>query len=660
MSIRSKAPLTVLLVDDDAVDRAAVRRALRASGLAATVNELDDADAVRAELLARPPDCLLLDLQLPRVDGVDLLRALRADGVDTPVIILTGHGDEQTAVDLMKAGATDYLSKSALSPERLSKSITHAVRVSQAERETARARDAVDSAERRYRFLAESIPQMVWVCDDAMRFEYVNERWTAYTGLELSAMRDAWWQSTVHPDDLPTFLSRWHDVREAGDRFDCQLRLRRRGDGMWRWHLSRAEPMRGPDGHVERWFGTSTDIEDQKRTEAELATERVRAEEANHAKDEFLAVLSHELRTPLNAVLGWVTMLRSGALPADKREHALEIVDRNAHVQARLIEELLDVSRIIVGSFRVERVRVDLARVIDAAVESVRPALEARPLRLDARVAAGPMIVWGDPARLQQVVWNMLTNALKFTPPGGEVRVTARVVDDRAVVAVADTGLGIDPSFLPYVFDQFRQAEGASVRAQGGLGLGLSIARHLVALHGGALRAESDGLGRGATFTMEVPLDAECDTREPRESGERLSVPSQVESLHGARVLVVEDDPDAREMMSIALSGYGAVVETAGSVAEARRAFDRALPDLVVSDIGLPGENGYVLARELHERAARGGVRVPAVALTGYAGLEDRRRASDAGFDRHMPKPVDLDELARVVTQLRASSRRAG
>jgi PAS domain S-box-containing protein len=381
---------------------------------------------------------------------------------------------------------------------------------------------------------------------------------------------------------------------------------------------------------------------------------RSAAEAANRMKDDFLATVSHELRTPLTAMLGWVWWLRRGGAEDALRERALETVERNARAQAQLVEDLLDVSRIVTGKLRLEVRMADLRAVIAAAADSVRTAADAKGIGLATHLPSTPVAIAIDPDRLQQVVWNLLSNAIKFTPEGGQVDVEVRQGPADVEIVVRDTGAGIKPAFLPYVFDRFRQAEASSTRAYGGLGLGLAIVRHLVELHGGVVRAESEGEGQGTTFTVTLPVRAE--RRLPAEDAvmrlQAVRGPAvRTRALDGLHVLVVEDAEDTRELLATILVQHGATVDAVESVAAAREALARTVPSVLVSDIGMRGEDGYTLIRELRRRtdALRA---MPAVALTAYAGIDDRRRALREGYDAHLAKPVEPDELVAVIADL--------
>ena len=381
------------------------------------------------------------------------------------------------------------------------------------------------------------------------------------------------------------------------------------------------------------------------------------AQAANRMKDEFLATVSHELRTPLNAILGWAQLLRGGDLEEGELERALETIERNARAQAQLIEDLLDISRIITGKLRLDVRPIELAGLIESAVDSVHPAADAKGIRLQVVVdpRAGP--VSGDANRLQQIVWNLLVNAIKFTPRDGRIGVSLSRVNSHVEIIVNDTGEGIAPDLLPLIFDRFRQADASTTRKHGGLGLGLSIVRHLVELHGGTVHAESRGPGLGSVFTVKLPLAATRKGDEqrvhPTASDDRVDVGLGGTKLDGVRVLVVDDEQDARDLLSHLLRRCRADVETVASAADALAAIRRQRPDVLLSDIGMPGEDGYMLiqqVRALEEQTGLG--KIPAVALTAFARAEDRRRALMAGFQMHVPKPVEAAELTAVVANL--------
>jgi PAS domain S-box-containing protein len=397
--------------------------------------------------------------------------------------------------------------------------------------------------------------------------------------------------------------------------------------------------------------------ESAQRARAEAERLYYEAQESSRLKDEFLATVSHELRTPLTAILGWAHMLRMGQFSDDSARRAFETVERNARAQAQLIDDLLDVSRIVTGKLRIDVRNVDPHSFIEAAVEAVRPGAEAKGVRLQKVLDTGAVSVSGDPVRLQQIVWNLLSNAIKFTPRGGRVQVRLERVNSHVEVAVSDTGSGIPAEFLPHVFDRFRQADQKTTRQHGGMGLGLAIVRHLVELHGGTVRAESAGEGRGATFTVTLPVAPVYNTE--GEAGRvhpaaRNTLPTfdLFDRLDGLKILVVDDEPDTRDLLKAGLGQCGAEVTAAASAAEAFEAIEKSAPDLLISDIGMPGEDGYELMRRVRSLPPEAGGRVPAIALTAYARVEDRMHALRAGYQMHVPKPVELAELAAVAASL--------
>lgn len=385
---------------------------------------------------------------------------------------------------------------------------------------------------------------------------------------------------------------------------------------------------------------------------------RAEAENANRMKDEFLATVSHELRTPLNAIMGWSHMLRNDKLDQATMARAFETIDRNAKSQAQLIEDILDVSRVITGRLRLNMGSVDVASVINSAIDSVQLAADSKGIQLEVTLDPSVRHTRGDSSRLQQVVWNLLANAIKFTPSGGRVEVRVERANAALQVCVSDTGQGISAEFVPFIFDRFRQADSSSTRAQGGLGLGLAIVRHLVELHGGSVQADSAGLGRGATFTIRLPLAVDkkpgktCKKRPENpwspETTQRLAEP--LNSLEDVRVLVVDDDQDSLQILATMLSGHRAKVQTAASAAEALQMLEWYKPDVLVSDLAMPGEDGYSLIGKL--RSMENLKHTPAVALTAYVRVEDRTRALSAGFNMFVPKPVEPNELIAAVANL--------
>ncbi|WP_437904414.1 PAS domain-containing protein [Sorangium sp. So ce327] len=480
------------------------------------------------------------------------------------------------------------------------------------------------------------------------------------------------WLSRVHPEDVDAVTAMTEKSVHERCIYDIIHRVVR-ADGSIRWVHDRGRIVADRDGSPLFLTGAVVDITELKQLEhertellrreqqalAQSEKDRIRAEDANRMKDEFLATVSHELRTPLTAILGWARLIKDKGLAPERVKQGMASIERNAHAQAQIVDDILTVSRIITGKLRLRTIAVDLAAVIEAAVDTITPTAKAKEIEIRVEPGEGLSHVCGDPDRLQQVMWNLLSNAVKFTPKRGLVTVRVGRSDAQVAISVTDNGKGIATSFLPYVFDRFRQGDSSPTRAHGGLGLGLAIVRHLVELHGGTVEAESPGEGGGATFTVTLPLPVapsaahegtpSAPGRAPLRSGE----PSP---LFGVHVLVVEDEPDAREMIAFLLEGAGARVTTAGSASEAMSVLDRLRPDVLLSDIGMPGESGYALIHQLRAAGRDEIRRIPAVALTAYARIEDRRRALAAGFQKHIAKPIDPADLVQVVADLTGRS----
>jgi PAS domain S-box-containing protein len=516
--------------------------------------------------------------------------------------------------------------------------------------ERRKAEELLRESEAQLRALADSMSQLAWMAEpDGFIFWY-NRRWYDYTGTTPAEMEGWGWQSVHDAEMLPSVMERWQTSIQTGEPFEMEFPLQRGSDKTFRWFLTRVVPLRDQNGNIVRWFGTNTDIE-------ELRQARLQAEQANHLKDEFLATLSHELRTPLNAILGWSQMLQTSNLGESQREKALATIERSARSQNQLIDDLLDVSRIITGKLRLDVRAVDLPSVISAAVDSARPAAEAKNIRLQTLLdpQAGP--ISGDPDRLQQIVWNLLSNAVKFTPKNGRIQVRLERVNSHVEIVISDTGKGIEPEFLPFVFDRFRQSDGSMTRRHGGLGLGLAIVRQLVELHGGTVSVESAGEEQGSTFIVSLPLlpmRREPASELPRvhpaaENGSLQDCPPEINDL---RVLLVDDEADSRDLLNLVLNSCGATVKTASSAAEAFELIKSEKFDIIVSDIGMPGEDGFSLVGKIRELPVEQGGSTPAIALTAYARAEDRVKALRSGFQMHIAKPVDASELIVAVANL--------
>jgi PAS domain S-box-containing protein len=692
---------------------------------------------------------------------------------------------------------------------------------------------ALRESEEQLRTLADTIPQLAWMAEpDGFIFWY-NRRWYEYTGTTPDDMQGWGWQSVHDAEMLPQVVERWKRSIATGEPFQMEFPLKD-ADGGFRWFLTRVNPLRDSNGEITRWFGTNTDIHENRiaqqnaefidsigedlarlttidemmqtigarmgrylnlslcafseinesadeavvthnwhredvrgivgvyplkeflteefqragragevfvvrdvyadeRTDGErynalkigsfvcvplirngrwryllaihdskprnwredeielireltarlwMRLERARAEEererllrneqiareeaeqANRLKDEFLATISHELRTPLNAILGWSQMLQNSNLDEAAAKRALETIERNARAQNQLIEDLLDVSRIITGKLRLDVRAVDLPGVIMAAVDAARPAAEAKNIRLQTLLDPQASAISGDPDRLQQVVWNLLSNAIKFTPKNGRVQVRLERVNSHVEIVVSDTGQGIEPEFLPFVFERFRQSDGSTTRQHGGLGLGLAIVRQLVEIHGGTVSVDSAGAGQGATFIVSLPLlpvrrEPPGDVPRVHPAAQNNLLPDCPPELSGLRVLLVDDEADSRDLLNFVLESCGAQVETAGSVSEALEIIRRESFDVIISDIGMPEEDGYDLIGRIRELTNEQGGNTPAIALTAYARAEDRVRALRSGFQLHIAKPVESPELIAAVANLAGRTRKS-
>ncbi len=512
---------------------------------------------------------------------------------------------------------------------------------------------ALQASETKFRSLADTIPQLVWSCLPDGRGEYFNKGWLEYTGTTVHESLHHGWIHFVHPAEQAEIRSSWQKSLTSGEPFQHECRLRYRRGSVYRWFITRATPTRDSRGLIHRWVGSCTDVHDQRcfleEREALLESERVarsEAEKANGSKDQFVAVLSHELRAPLHAILGWVQMLKKGNLDPKSAEQALDVIDKNARLQAQLISDLLDINRINSGKVKLNAQPLNIEEVIESSVNSM--ILVSREKGITLTYEPGQKaIVNGDPARLQQVLGNLLSNAIKFTPRGGRITVTSAIEGTTVTVLVTDTGEGVDADFRERIFERYSQGDPSSIRKHGGLGLGLSIVKHLIELHGGEVHVFSEGKGKGTSFRISLPC---CnDTR----STAIDELPQQIgdDCLRGVKVLIVDDEADSRELLSRILQDHKALVVAASGADEALDHLEHFRPDVVVSDISMPGKDGYSLLKELRGRSAELGP-LPAIAVTAFARQEDRMKALQAGFERHLAKPIDAFELVGSVREL--------
>jgi PAS domain S-box-containing protein len=649
---RQRPRASILLVDDVPANLLALEAVLEPLGQD-LVRACSGEEALR-HLAEREFAVILMDALMPGIDGYETAARIREREATrlTPIIFITAGDFEEDRVMLgYSRGAVDFLIK-PFNPLILTSKVAVLVEL-YLSRETVREQAAAlreaerEALERQSATRLQTIFDLMPLCVVALHADgqpyFCNRSWREYTGIDLSDGGGMTLLDAVHPEDRVRARDTLLEALAAGRPVEIECRLRCERDG-FRWHVARALPEVGADGTIIGWIATAADVERQKQAEQQ-------ANAANKMKDQFLAVVSHELRAPLTAILGWTGILQSSPPDATRLSRGLETIQRNARAQAHLIEDILDVARILSGKLRLEIGPMDVAAVVRAALDSARPAAEAKEVELEATFESVTPTE-GDAERLQQVFSNLATNAIKFTPSRGKIRVDVRMEGEDIEVRFEDNGCGIDPEFIPHVFDRFRQADPNAGRREGGLGLGLAIVQHIVGLHDGTVAAKSSGAGQGSTFVVTLPV-REGPLEETPISPSQAAMSSRASSiLRGLKVLLVDDEPDSRDFLSQVLGSAGADVMSAGTSRDALDMFVREPPDVLLSDIGLPGEDGYSFIRQVRALAKERGGTIPALALTAYTRPEDAARAREAGFDMHVPKPIEPFEVVSVVAHL--------
>jgi signal transduction histidine kinase/two-component SAPR family response regulator len=675
-----KQPVNILLVDDQPSKLISYEAIL--ADLKENLIKARSGREALEHLLKRDIAVVLVDVCMPELDGFELASMIRSHPrfQKTAIILVSGVLVED--VDRLKgydSGAVDYVSvpivpeilrakvsvfadlfRKTEDLERLNRELERRVAERTAQIEASAA--LLRQSEERLRIALTAGGIQGWTWD----FRTKDFSWVRDTGdSEPVFQAFADFLDFVHPADRAVVQHAFSRAVNGDGEYQAEFRTQQNAQDQW-W-LAHGTVIRDSSGNPLSIAGVNINITARKRAEEERVVllknaedARRELEKANRLKDEFLATLSHELRTPLNAITGWAHMLREGGLDPEAQIKAVETINTNALLQARLISDLLDVSRIVSGKLRLDLKPVDMPSVLQAALDTIRPSAEAKNIQIDVVLIANVGPISGDPARLQQVVSNLLSNAVKFAPANGHVEIRLEQVGSHLELTVQDDGPGIRPDFLPYIFDRFRQGDASSIRMHQGLGLGLAIVRHLLEMHGGQVQAMNREDRPGAIFKVVLPSLTRADTVEtPSGTPEAFPLPGEGATrrdskslLEGVRVLVVEDEADSREVVALILERSGAEVMVAATASEALRILERELPDVLVADIEMPGEDGYSLVQRVRALPSERGGQTPAVALTAHAGAVDRAKLLGAGFDRHVPKPVQPTELVTVVATL--------
>ena len=641
--VSTHSPAFVLVVDDDEGILRLARKSLERAGCrVAASRSVGDA---RARIAEGEPDLLVLDYQLDGPEtGLDFFRRLRAEGIRIPAILVTGFTDESRVIEALRAGVSDVVPKSGDYLDYLPEAVERVLLQVQLQKASAEALLLRDR-EAHYRTLSEALPHLVLTCNADGNCDFLSKQWLEYTGLSESMSQGLAWLDAVHPEDRDEIRRTWlKTVRSGAVDYRHELRIRRH-DGAYRWFDARIVAMRDADGVVSKWFGSCTDVHQQREAIEEreqlLASEqaaRQNAEEANRAKDRFLAMLSHELRTPLTPVLAGTRILEMLAELPDSARSSVRMIRRNIELEARLIDDLLDLTRVANGKLRLSLETVDVHEVIDSVLELFRSEIQVKEQDVHVEKHAQHHYVLADRARLQQMLWNLIRNAAKFTPDGGHIYV--RTSDERmhVQISIEDTGIGIEPEQIGKLFNAFEQGSQNMTRQFGGLGLGLAITKALTDAHGGTVTARSPGAHCGATFAITMP------TAEPPVEEPVVTTTSEEHPGGLLTILLIEDHVDTAEVMAQLIRGLGHDVTVVGCVADALAATRTGVFDLVVSDVGLPDGTGIDFIKAYREHSD-----VPAIALTGFGTDEDVRRCIAAGFNAHLTKPVNFSQLEQMI-----------
>jgi PAS domain S-box-containing protein len=704
--------VNVLLVDDHAENLIALEAIL--GGLGQNLVRAHSGEEALRCLLDQDFAVILLDVQMPRMDGFETASLIRQRerSRSTPIIFVTAFDtNDSLMVKGYSLGAVDYLFK-PIEPAILTSKVAVFVDLFKKTQEVARqatqlaAMNAeLQRSEERFRLLSRCSPVGIFLMDTLGHYTYANPSCQAIGGFAGQENWETDWTNSIHPHDRTKVLADWSASIQQGQAYSEEFRIVTPKEGM-KWVHVRTAPMLSDQGELLGHVGTLEDITDRKQADdardqiiREQAA-RQQAEAANRMKDEFLAIVSHELRTPLNSILGWAQLLLARKLDEATTLRAMQTIERNARSQAQLIEDILDVSQIIRGKLRLTMQPVSIKPLIESVIETVSPFANDKSISLKCAFDTSVDKVYGDSERLRQIIWNLLSNAIKFTPDNGEITVKLTKITQQeyetskelankeqhtslteikpcftseietaeyAQIQIVDTGIGISADFLPYVFDRFRQADSTTTRPYGGLGLGLAIVHHLVQQHQGVIRVASEGEGKGATFTVNLPLLISAETEipviepfsahsldtefaeadEPDNGDQNGKAPLLAE----IEVLIVEDHHDTRDFLAMVLQESGAEVTAVSSVPEAIQHLEQARPDVLVSDIGLPLEDGYKLIQKVRHRESTHGHHIPAIALTAYVRTEDQLRALSAGFQMHVSKPVEPQALIAAIAK---------